>query len=94
MQKNANTFILQGNLTAARDSGGMTSQHIGIIGMSLRYPGEKGPNGFWFAALSSNDVQQQVPFTRWNNDAKYSPDSRPGKLTTATRSDCLIESDC
>lgn len=72
-------------VSEVRKEAAVTSQHCTVVGMSLRYPGKAGMHGFWQAAVGSTDVQQQVPLSRWNNDAVYSPDIRPGKLTVSTR---------
>ena len=58
------------------------ADHCSVVGMSLRYPGLQ---SFWQQAVQSTDVQQGVPYSRWNNDERYSPDLRPGKMTTSTR---------
>ena len=70
-------------LSTSRES--FAPQHCSIVGMALRYPGKSGRQAFWEAAISNTDVQQQVPYSRWSNDAKYSPDLKAGKMTTSTR---------
>lgn len=56
-----------------------------VVGASMRFPGSSGLAGFWASASSHSDVQSEVPYSRWNVDASYAPEARPGKMVTTTR---------
>lgn len=77
--------MLQALVSGHAVAGTVSEEFCSIVGMSLRYPGKAGREGFWAAATSLTDIQQGVPHSRWNNDTAYSPNIRPGKLTTSTR---------
>lgn len=53
-----------------------------LVGLSSRFPAAEAGNvaAFWQGALQAADLQEQVPFTRWDLDRVYSPDQASGKL--------------
>lgn len=56
-----------------------------VIGIAAKYPGHKGLTGFWQTASGDQDIQSVVPFSRWDIDVHYAPETRPGKMLSSTR---------
>ena len=61
------------------------TQTISIVGLSCRFPGQPGINGFWASASGPGDIQSEVHRARWDIDRAYSPDIKPGKMHATTR---------
>ena len=51
---------------------------IAIIGLSCRFPGAPGPEGFWRLLRDGGDAIGEVPAGRWPADAPGDPDAGPG----------------
>ncbi len=63
---------------AAGDSQPASSQ---IASVSCRYPkGIDSAEGFWLASSNAADLPEQVPITRWDVDALYSPEPASGTI--------------
>ena len=60
------------------------TEPIAIVGMACRFPGgANSPEAFWRLLVNKVDAVGEVPASRWDGDALYSPDAdEPGKLTT------------
>lgn len=71
---------LEAKLKAARRE----NEPIAIIGMACRFPGHaNGPRQYWQMLSEARDAITEIPRSRWNVDALYSPDPQaPGKMYT------------
>ncbi len=71
---------LEAKLKAARRE----NEPIAIIGMACRFPGHaNGPRQYWQLLSEARDAITEIPRSRWNVDALYSPDPQaPGKMYT------------
>ena len=56
-----------------------------VVGANSCYPTAAGLDGFWGVLTGSRDVQSVVPYSRWDMDAHYAPDTKPGRMTASTR---------
>jgi acyl transferase domain-containing protein/acyl-CoA synthetase (AMP-forming)/AMP-acid ligase II/acyl carrier protein len=68
--------------SSAEVSRGVRGEPIAIVGMSCRFPGAGNPDEFWKLVLDGRDVITQVPGDRWDIDAYYDPELRPGMMNT------------
>ena len=60
-------------------------QASALVGLSCRYPapsGEaaSGAASFWAGADAAADLQEPVPFSRWDVDRLYAPDPADGRM--------------
>ena len=63
-----------------------------IVAISSRHPGPSlGIDGFMESMLASTDLQAQPPLGRWDNDANYTPDLLPSRMTATTRFGAFCE---
>ena len=52
-----------------------------LVGLACRYPeAAGGPGTFWQGAVQAADLQQQVPFTRWDLERVYAPEPASQKM--------------
>ncbi|HEY0603182.1 MAG TPA: beta-ketoacyl synthase N-terminal-like domain-containing protein [Herpetosiphonaceae bacterium] len=58
------------------------TEAIAIVGLGCRLPGADSPAAFWELLLSGGDAITEVPAQRWDADAFYAAESRPGKMNT------------
>jgi len=57
-----------------------------VLGSSARFPAKSASlEGFWNAAERSADLQQEVPYSRWNIEDGYSPSVPPKSMTFYVR---------
>jgi acyl transferase domain-containing protein/aryl carrier-like protein len=71
----------------AKDRGSSPSaalaEPIAIVGIACRFPGGADtPDGLWENLCKGVDAIREVPRDRWDADAFYSPEDRPGKIIT------------
>ena len=63
-----------------------------IVALSSRHPGPSlGIDGFMESMLASKDLQAQPPLGRWDNNAIFTPDLLPSRLTATTRFGAFCE---
>ena len=55
---------------------------IAVIGMACRFPQADDPDAFWQLLRQGTDAVTQVPKTRWDIDAYYDAQNKPGKIIT------------
>jgi acyl transferase domain-containing protein len=71
---------MEAKLKAAEEA---SREPIAIIGVGCRFPGgANDPETFWQLLQDGVDTITEIPSTRWNVDAYYSPDGIPGKMST------------
>jgi acyl transferase domain-containing protein/acyl carrier protein len=59
------------------------AEPVAIIGIGCRFPGAKGPEGFWQLLADGVDAVREVPPERWSLDDLYDEDpAAPGKMNT------------
>ena len=59
----------------------LEQQSTAVVGLSCSYPVEAGSSeGFWQGAVTAADLPQPVPYSRWDLDRLYSPDSAGGRM--------------
>lgn len=64
----------------------VSSQTTAIVGVSARFPGKNDHlTGFWLAAEQCMDLQQTVPFGRWNIEEGFDPSIPPKNMTLYVR---------
>lgn len=62
-----------------RSSVGPVPVPIAIIGMACRFPGAVDHSAFWANLAAGRDSVTNVPTSRWDDDALYSPVGGPGR---------------
>ena len=67
---------------AGRDADRVADEPIAIVGMGCRFPGAEGPRAFWRLLRGGVDAVEEVPGDRWDVDAFYDPEPKPGRMTT------------
>lgn len=61
-------------------------QYTAIVGISARFPGEvTNLSDFWLAARNGRNLQQEVPFDRWDLEKGYHPSIPPRDMTIYVR---------
>ncbi|MER7013148.1 beta-ketoacyl synthase N-terminal-like domain-containing protein [Saccharopolyspora sp. NPDC000359] len=55
---------------------------IAVIGLACRFPGAPDPAAYWRNLVEGRDSVREVPSSRWDVDALYSPERQPGRSTS------------
>lgn len=64
----------------------VSSPTTAIVGVSARFPGMNDHlTDFWLAAEQGKDLQQTVPFGRWNIEEGFDPSIPPKNMTLYVR---------
>ncbi|TWU78585.1 t1pks [Metarhizium rileyi] len=83
---------INGQNTAPYLPGSKGPKPIAICGMACRLPsGIKTPQGLWEFLLAGNDARSKVPKSRYNVEAFYDPNGKPG--TTITQHGYFLDDD-
>lgn len=64
-----------------------------VVGVSVRFPGSSTLEGFWMSAIHQADLQQTVPYDRWNIEEVYHPSIPPRGMTLYVRFGAFCEGD-
>ncbi|MGD9622852.1 MAG: type I polyketide synthase [Mycolicibacterium sp.] len=55
---------------------------IAVIGIDCRFPGAPDKDAFWQLLMNGVVTDTEIPSLRWDVDAYYHPDGRPGSMNT------------
>jgi epothilone polyketide synthase E len=58
-----------------------SAEPIAIIGMACRFPRADSPEAFWQLVLGAQSAIGRIPPDRWDADALFSEDARPGTVS-------------
>src|SRR5687768_14328740 len=72
-----------GGARGRRDAGDRRAGAVAVIGIGCRFPGAPGPDAFWELLSQGRDAVTEVPRSRFDVDAIFSPrPATPGRLTS------------